>query len=231
LNALKHGRRAASILLPGEDAAEFNELLEELFEDYRPRTRREMRCVEAIADYEWCLERNGWMRRYYHGKVTALHTGDPAAQPHCEHDPHRWHHSAQDCTREEARLMRLRKAAVEELAALKQLRRQNLLNDAMHAMEGPVARPRFPAAPPASPAAEARPDVTRAAADSAAPSATGAPTPGMKVGACASTDGQNPVFPERAGQAVHRYPMPGAPPVFPWNMSPNGGPAGGAPTQ
>ncbi|HEX7927080.1 MAG TPA: hypothetical protein VF678_05770, partial [bacterium] len=164
--------------------------------------------MEAIADYEWCAERNGRMRRYYHGKLAALHAGDPAAAPHCEHDPHRWHHSAQDCTREERRLNKLRDGAVLELETLQQLRRQNLLNDAMAAAEGRPMRPVLPnlvAAPQLGPDAK-----TATSASSVRPHANFAerrkecvaPVPGIRPGKFPVwvNSGGYPVYPEELTQ-------------------------------
>src|SRR5262249_45228210 len=83
-------------LLPGEDAATFRCTRQELYDAYRPRTRTEARCVDAMAHHLWAMERCRAWRTAYHAKLNALVYGDPAgdAASHCETDPHRWHHSA-----------------------------------------------------------------------------------------------------------------------------------------
>jgi hypothetical protein len=122
-------------VLPGEDPAEFRELLQDLYAVHRPRTRNEARCVDAVADYEWCLQRSRQMRRHYHAKLITLHAGTPDAEGgvHCERDPHRWHHSAMDCSLEANRLCRLQEQELRKLAQLKKQRLRNLAADAAEA--------------------------------------------------------------------------------------------------
>ncbi len=128
-NALKHGLRSASVLLPGDDAEVFQRMRDELHDLYRPRTDNEARCVDAMAGHEWCMERCRRWRQIYHGKLDALLRGEPdsAGGVHCERDPHRWHHSAMDCALEEGRLGRLQERERRKLAELQKLRRQRLL--------------------------------------------------------------------------------------------------------
>lgn len=128
LNALKHGRRSATVLLPGDDPAEFQRLRADWFALFRPCTRMEARCVEVMVEHEWSLERARELRYGYHGKLRALARGGAGAESvHCERDPHRWQHSVLDCVLEEGRLERLQERERRKLAELQKLRRQNLL--------------------------------------------------------------------------------------------------------
>jgi hypothetical protein len=180
---------AETPVLPGEDPAEFQELLQDLYAVHGPRTRNEARCVDAVADYEWCLRRSRGMRRHYHAKLLALHAGTPdaAGGVHCEHDPHRWHHSAMDCSVEANRLCRLQEQELRKLAQLKKQRLQNLTADAAAAAEHAEAVTPTRAAPtraaprtaaPSKPVASIPAGAGNWEADAAAParrSASGAP--------------------------------------------------------
>lgn len=57
LNAVKHGLRAASLVLPGESAAEYASNQEAWMVDLRPTTSAELRLVMQLADLSWRLER------------------------------------------------------------------------------------------------------------------------------------------------------------------------------
>jgi hypothetical protein len=126
LNALKHGLRAATLLLPGEDAEEFHALRQELFALHRPRTRTEARCVEAMVEHEWGMARCRRIRTRYQAKLLELVEG--TGEAHCEKDPHRWHHSAMDCSLDERRIAKLLDWQLERLAVLQKLRRQQLID-------------------------------------------------------------------------------------------------------
>jgi hypothetical protein len=56
-NALVHGRRAESAILPGEDKAKFNQLLEGLSAAWMPQDEMEKTLVEQIAVNQWKLAR------------------------------------------------------------------------------------------------------------------------------------------------------------------------------
>jgi len=56
-NALVHGLRAESNLLPGEDAPQFDQLLESLTVGWRPQDDREKSMIERIATAQWKLAR------------------------------------------------------------------------------------------------------------------------------------------------------------------------------
>jgi hypothetical protein len=128
MNALKHGLRAAAVLLPGDDAEEFHEMRQEMFDLHKPRTRNEARCVEAMADHEWSMARCRRIRSHYQGKLIALLEGTDTG--HCEKDPHRWHHSAMDCSLDERRIGKLMDWELNRLELLQKLRRQNLIQAA-----------------------------------------------------------------------------------------------------
>ena len=57
LNALRHGLRARSILLPGEKPEEYSRLCADLESDWQPRNRTEQLLVEQVAVSQWKLAR------------------------------------------------------------------------------------------------------------------------------------------------------------------------------
>lgn len=57
LNALRHGLRARSLLLPGENAEDFQQLCADLESEWNPRTRTEQLLVEQMAVSQWKLAR------------------------------------------------------------------------------------------------------------------------------------------------------------------------------
>jgi hypothetical protein len=132
-NALKHGLRSAAILLPGDDLEEFSRLRRELFYTYRPRTRDEAACVEAIASHQWRIARCRRWQAAYDAQTEALLFGGPngLAEHICEKDSHRWIHKAMDCTLQESRLERLLCRTRDKLLLLQKLRRNNLIAGAV----------------------------------------------------------------------------------------------------
>ncbi len=56
-NALVHGRRAESAVLPGEDQNAFNRLLADIMSTWKPQDEMEKILVEQIAVYQWKLAR------------------------------------------------------------------------------------------------------------------------------------------------------------------------------
>jgi hypothetical protein len=57
LNALRHGMRARSILLPGENPEERDRLCADLENEWRPQNRTEQLLVEQMAVAQWKLAR------------------------------------------------------------------------------------------------------------------------------------------------------------------------------
>jgi hypothetical protein len=57
LNALRHGLRARTILLPGENAAEYRQLCNDLESDWQPQNRTQQLLVEQMAVAQWKLAR------------------------------------------------------------------------------------------------------------------------------------------------------------------------------
>jgi hypothetical protein len=57
LNALRHGLRAGSLLLPGENADKFQQLCDDLEAEWRPRGRTEQLLVEQMVLAQWKLAR------------------------------------------------------------------------------------------------------------------------------------------------------------------------------
>jgi hypothetical protein len=56
-NALQHGLRARSILLPGENSEDLRQLCENLEADWQPQNRTEQLLVEQMAVAQWKLAR------------------------------------------------------------------------------------------------------------------------------------------------------------------------------
>jgi len=57
LNALRHGMRARTVVLPGEDRQEFNSLCDVLEAEWQPRTATELFYLEQMAVSQWKLTR------------------------------------------------------------------------------------------------------------------------------------------------------------------------------
>src|SRR5260370_9796489 len=57
MNALRHGLRARSVVLPGENREEFNQLCDDLELEWNPQSRTEQFYVEQMAVSQWKLIR------------------------------------------------------------------------------------------------------------------------------------------------------------------------------
>src|SRR5579864_5301481 len=57
MNALRHGLRARSVVLPGEDPTEFHQLCNDLESEWHPKSRTEQFYVEQMAVSQWKLTR------------------------------------------------------------------------------------------------------------------------------------------------------------------------------
>ena len=57
LNALTYGLRARSLLIPGEDPTEYQQLWSDLEAEWQPRTRTERIYLEQMATSQWLLAR------------------------------------------------------------------------------------------------------------------------------------------------------------------------------
>jgi hypothetical protein len=57
LNALRHGLRARTVVLPGEQPEEFQQLCDDLEAEWRPKSRTEQFYVEQMAVSQWELNR------------------------------------------------------------------------------------------------------------------------------------------------------------------------------
>ncbi|HLK99138.1 MAG TPA: hypothetical protein VK539_01070 [Myxococcaceae bacterium] len=69
LNALRHGLSASNLLLPGEDAAEYEQHLDGYFSSFAPTTLPEAHVVVQVADLAWKLKR---LSKLEDGRVLAL---------------------------------------------------------------------------------------------------------------------------------------------------------------
>jgi len=56
-NALKHGLTGKAVLLPNEDAAQYQRELDEYIETYRPANDEELRLVQSLNDCVWRIDR------------------------------------------------------------------------------------------------------------------------------------------------------------------------------
>jgi hypothetical protein len=68
LNALRHGLSARHLLLPGEDAAEYEQHLDGYFDTFAPATLPEATIVAQLGDLSWKLER---LSRMENGRLLA----------------------------------------------------------------------------------------------------------------------------------------------------------------
>lgn len=79
-NNLRHGFQSQSVLLPGDDPAEYQALLDDLNSHFHPSELTQLRCVREMADAEWRLRR---ARLYQEELLTAqidqLRPGHPEA--------------------------------------------------------------------------------------------------------------------------------------------------------
>src|SRR5437879_2850786 len=57
LNALRHGLRAHTVVLPGENPEKFQQLCDDLEAEWQPQTRTEQLYVEQMAVSQWKLRR------------------------------------------------------------------------------------------------------------------------------------------------------------------------------
>ena len=75
-NRLTHGFRSATVLLPGDDPAEYEALLTELSEHFAPTDLIGTRLIREMADAEWRLRRV----RYHMESAFSRHIATLAAQ-------------------------------------------------------------------------------------------------------------------------------------------------------
>jgi hypothetical protein len=132
MNALKHGRRSAAVLLPGDDIIDFRQRRRELFEEHNPCTRSEADCVEAIVGYKWRIEHCQRLEAKFRAALNQVAGVYPEADHICEPDPHRWQHRAMDCTLEERRLKKMQDQELQTLFLLQRMRRNRLIDGAIH---------------------------------------------------------------------------------------------------
>ena len=57
MNALRHGRRARTVVLPGENPGEFQQLCDDLETEWQPQSRTEHFYLEQMAISQWKLTR------------------------------------------------------------------------------------------------------------------------------------------------------------------------------
>src|ERR1700756_3569238 len=57
LNALRHGLRAHTVVLPGENPEQFQQLCDDLEAEWQPQTQTELLYVEQMAVSQWKLRR------------------------------------------------------------------------------------------------------------------------------------------------------------------------------
>jgi hypothetical protein len=74
LNALRHGLRARTVVLPGEQPEEFQQLCDDLEAEWRPKSRTDQLYVEQIAVSQWKLNRMEMARRSVLAQTNDLET-------------------------------------------------------------------------------------------------------------------------------------------------------------
>ena len=57
MNSLRHGLRAKRVVLPNEDAAQFQQLCDDLQAEWQPQTPTELALLEKMAICQWKLIR------------------------------------------------------------------------------------------------------------------------------------------------------------------------------
>jgi hypothetical protein len=68
-NSLKHGCRSNSLLLPGEDPAEFEALHQRWLDQYRPKTMAATTLLDELVAAHWILKRTREQLNAVHAKV------------------------------------------------------------------------------------------------------------------------------------------------------------------
>lgn len=189
-NALKHGLRSGSTLLPGDNAAAFLTLRRRLFHLYQPRTLEEALCVETVAACHWRIARCRLEYAGFKHHLGAALSGHPATTGTlCAADPHRLYHRGTDCVLEEGRLERQKSRAQATLRLLQQQRTQNLTVGGAAALEDYTAL-----------MAEGEPDLPDLASPTQAPAAQSEPTtPG--------NDGESCEISKRAARPTRQPPV------------------------
>jgi len=71
-NATKHGLAARNVVIPGEDPAEFERLLEDYKDEWAPRGRTQARLVEELAAIDWKLMRYERVEQAFHRQTIAV---------------------------------------------------------------------------------------------------------------------------------------------------------------
>jgi hypothetical protein len=149
-NAFKHGLYGNSILLPGDNVAEFLRERRALFHNYRPRTKDEADMVEAMAEHLWVCRRYRPAQARFDGQ--ALTPAADAAGQICEPVGHQRLHSGMDVTVQRKRIENMWHRARAQLVLMQKLRRQGLVEGAVTLPQdcymetdgrvfGPVMRP------------------------------------------------------------------------------------------
>jgi hypothetical protein len=133
-NALKHGRHAETLLLPGEDGAEFRRRRRAAFHRYRPQTEDEAHLVEAMVEHRWRLERWRPLEAQLDGQAV-LPAADVAGRV-SEPSAHQRLHSSMDATLHRGRMERLWHRALSRLLALQDQRCKGLIAGAERLPEG-----------------------------------------------------------------------------------------------
>ncbi len=77
LNALRNGLRARTVVLPGEDPNEFQQLCDHLEAEWRPKSRTEQFYVEQMAVAQWKLTRMESAERSIFAQTTDAETQIP----------------------------------------------------------------------------------------------------------------------------------------------------------
>jgi len=161
LNAVKSGLTGRTVLLPGEDAAEYQRHLAAFTDEFQPAGLRECELVQSIADTWWRLRRIPAleMALFAKGRIefaNLFEEEDLAARPHLI-DAHTflvYEKQIRNLQIQEARLARRREKEMAELRALQQQRKEKEelnANGFVFSKCGPAALAatpgRFPALP------------------------------------------------------------------------------------
>ncbi|HEY6988541.1 MAG TPA: hypothetical protein VH369_09155 [Bryobacteraceae bacterium] len=131
LNAVKSGLTGRTILLPGEDAAEYQRHLAAFTGEFQPAGLRECELVQSIADTWWRLRRIPAleMALFAKGRIefaNLFEEEDLAARPHLidAHTFLAYEKQIRNLQIQEARLARRREKEMAELRTLQQQRKE-----------------------------------------------------------------------------------------------------------
>lgn len=123
-------------VLPGEDAAAYEQLRRDLYRQYQCMTTVEAWHVDSLAHHQWNQARYRRWREVYQSRADAiLRDGLPGkTRKQAETAAKRWERCVKDCLKMEGMMERMMASDRREILALQKMRRENLLEGANDAV-------------------------------------------------------------------------------------------------